>query len=200
MISLVHGIVKEQKEQVLIVDIGCIGLELHVARSSLFTKGDTVELYTHLHWNQEQGPCLFGFQSETDRRVFQLVISCSGLGPKIGLAILNQLGSNAFLQAVQMADDQLLSKVNGIGIKKAEQMIVQLRHKVKKLFNEGIELDEAATAGKQWNDVINALESLSYSRQEINSAMKYLAAEHSASSLPFEQLMRKALAILAKRS
>jgi len=200
MISLLHGTVKERKEQLLILDIGPIGFEVSVATSALFNVGDVIDLYTHLHWNQEQGPSLFGFQTELDRQVFQLVISCSGLGPKIGLAILNQLGSSAFLQAIQTDDEQRLSKVTGIGTKKAEQMIVQLRHKVKKLFNSGIELDATAVqSGQLYNDVINALESLSYSRQEINKAMKHLSDEKSECTLSFEQLMRKALALLSKR-
>lgn len=200
MISLLHGIVKNIKEQLIVLDIGPIGFDVQVANSALFNIGDTIELFTHLHWNQEQGPSLFGFQTETDRQVFQLVIGCSGMGPKIGLAILNQLGAAPFLQTVQTDDEERLSKVTGIGPKKAEQMIVHLRHKVKKLFASGITLDTAAVhAGQQWNDVINALESLNYSRPEINRAMKRLSEEHTDAALPFEQLIRKALAFLSKR-
>ena len=79
-------------------------------------------------------------------------------------------------------------------------MIVHLRHKVKKLFSSGAVCDEPTVeAGKQWNDIINALESLHYSRGEINKAMKHLSQEHKEQALPFEQLMRKALAFLSNR-
>jgi len=200
MINSLHGIVKECKEQLVIISMGPIGFDVHVASSTQFNKGDTVELCTHLHWNQEQGPTMYGFQTETDKQVFQLVISCSGLGPKIGLAVLDQLGATSFLQAIQMDDEKRLSKVTGIGAKKAEQMIVQLRHKVKKLFAKGIQLDSSAVqSGQHWNDVIDALESLNYSRHEVNNAMKQLSEEKNEQTLNFEQLMRKALSLLSKR-
>jgi len=200
MISLLHGIIKKIKDQLIVLDCGPIGFDIQVANSALFKIDQTIDLFIYTHWNQEQGPSLFGFQAELDRQVFQLIISCSGIGPKIGLAILNQLGASTFLQAVQTGNEKALSNVSGIGAKKAEQMIVHLRHKVKKLFSSGMVCDkQAAHAGQQWNDIINALESLHYSRGEINKAMKHLSQEHKEQAIPFEQLMRKALAFLSNQ-
>jgi len=199
MISLLHGTVKEIAEQEIVLDCGSIGFEIQVPDSSLFTIGNTIDLFIHLHWNQEQGPSLYGFKTVPDRQIFQLIISCSGMGPKIALAILHQLGTPTFLQAIQTDDEQTLSRVSGIGSKKAEQMIVNLRHKVKKWLSSGATIDIASVqAGQQWNDLINALESLHYSRPEINKAVKYLS-KNQVGQLPFEQLMRKALAFLSKR-
>lgn len=199
MISLLHGTIKDIKDQSLILDIGPIGFEVYVANSALFNVSDTVDFFIHLQWNQEQGPTLFGFQTETDKHIFQLVIGCSGIGPKIALAILNQLGASIFLQAVQTDNEEILSKVSGIGTKKAEQMIVHLRHKVKKLLGAGITIDKSSVqAGQKWNDVINALESLHYSRSEINKVVKYLTATYTDPTVPFEHLIRKALAFLSK--
>ena len=62
------------------------------------------DLHTYLHWNQEQGPSIFGFASDIEREVFLLIISCSGIGPKIGLAVLAQIGSQSFIRAVQQED------------------------------------------------------------------------------------------------
>ena len=199
MINLLRGSIAEKTDQYLVIDIGTIGFEVQVANTALFKIGDTIDLLIHLHWNQEQGPSLFGFQTEVERQVFKLIISCSGMGPKIALAILNQLGATTFLQAVQTNDEDQLSSVSGIGSKKAEQMIVHLRHKVKKLFTAGISIDETSVqTGRNWNDVMNALESLNYSRTEINRAMKHLSEQHPDQSLPFEQLIRKALTFLSK--
>jgi Holliday junction DNA helicase RuvA len=199
MINLLHGTIKDIKDQVLVLDIGPIGFEVYVANSLLFNVNDTVNLFIHLQWNQEQGPTLFGFQTETDKQIFQLIIGCSGIGPKIALAILNQLGASAFLHAIQTDNEEMLSKVSGIGIKKAEQMIVHLRHKVKKLFELGISIDKSSVqARQQWNDIINALESLHYSRPEINKVMKYLTETCTDPAVPFEHLMRKALSFLSK--
>ena len=119
---------------------------------------------------------------------------------KIGLAILNQLGTDTFIQAVQTDNEKTLSSVSGIGSKKAEQMIVSLRHKVKKLLSSGIEIDTSSgKTGQQWNDIINALESLNYSRPEISRAMKHLSEECKETVIPFETMMRKALSYLSKR-
>lgn len=200
MISILHGTVKNSKDQLIILEIGSIAFEVQVATNSLFTVGDSVVLFIHLHWNAEQGPSLFGFKTELDRSVFQLIISCSGMGPKIGLAILHQLGASTFLQAIQTDNEEILSKVSGIGSKKAEQMIVHLRHKVKKLFASGIDVDTSSIhQGQQWNDVITTLESLHYSRSEINNTMKHLSECCSDTAIPFEHLIRQALAFLSKR-
>lgn len=199
MISSLNGIIKSCKEQQVVISIGPVCFEVHVANSSYFTPNEATELFTHLQWNQEQGPALYGFQNETEKQVFQLLISCPGLGPKIGLAVIDQLGAATFLQIIQTGNENALSKVTGIGIKKAEQIIVQLRHKVKKLLDSGIELDNSeAQTSQQWSNVINALESLGYSREEINKVMKHLSEERNIQSLTFEQLMRKALAFLSK--
>jgi len=200
MISLLHGTIKDIKEQLVVIDSGPIGFDVQVANSALFKIGDMINLFIHLHWNQEQGPSLFGFQSEVDKQIFQLIISCSGMGPKIGLAILNQLGTDTFIQAVQTDNEKTLSSVSGIGSKKAEQMIVSLRHKVKKLLSSGIEIDTSSVkTGQQWNDIINALESLNYSRTEISRAMKHLSEDCKETTIPFETMMRKALSYLSKR-
>ena len=66
-----------------------------------------------------------------------LVIGCSGIGPKIALAVLAHLGAQGFVEVVSCGDERALSKVNGIGPKKAEQIIVQLKHKVSKLISSG---------------------------------------------------------------
>jgi len=200
MINFLHGTIRETKEQGIVLDIGPMGFDIQVANSAVFKTGDTVDLFTHLHWNQEHGPSIFGFQSEIDKQVFQLIISCSGMGPKVALAVLHQLGAATFIQTIQTGNEEILSKVSGIGPKKAEQMIVHLRQKVKKMLSGGITIDSTSIqAGQQLNDVINALESLNYSRPEINKAMKYLSEECAYTTLPFEQLVRKALSLLSKR-
>ncbi len=197
MISTITGSIKAVEGKLLTVDIGFLSLAVQVPLGAQFVKGKKVELFTHMHWNQEQGPTLFGFATELERMVFLLVISCSGLGPKIALAVLADLGPQAFIQAVQQGNDKVLSKVSGIGAKKAEQVIVQLKHKVAKLVKSGVKLDGAAQL-TQWNNITEVLESLNYSRAEITAAMKHLSNEYVGSDMPFDQLIRHALSFLAK--
>lgn len=199
MISFITGTVQAVQDQTVFVAVGTIGLALSVAQSSNFSNNQEVTLFVHLHWNQESGPSLFGFKTEAERAVFLLIISCSGIGPKIALSILAQMGPAQFVRAINCGDEKTLSKVNGIGLKKAEQMIVQLKHKIAKFIEtDGVQLQESSP--DQWCTVTQALESLNYSKVEIAAATRYLHEKCAQQNLPFDGLMRHALSFLAKKS
>jgi Holliday junction DNA helicase RuvA len=199
MIQTIAGTVTARQEGLLTVDIGALGLAVAVPSSLDVAVGTAVELFAHMHWNQEQGPALFGFKTELDRTVFQLIIGCAGIGPKIAMAILGQLGGAAFLQAIAEEHEAVLSGVSGIGAKKAEQMIVQLKHKVSKLMKSGVTFEGAAQLGPI-QDITQVLQSLNYSRREIDTAMDWLRDQQEGLTLPFDTLLRRALSFLSKRS
>lgn len=199
MVHSLTGTVTAHTDSALVLSVGPLALQLQVPHPSAFQVGSSCSVQVYMHWNQEQGPSLFGFSDELEKAVFLLVISCSGLGPKIGLAVLRDLGSRRFLEVIQAGDDRALSKVSGIGPKKAEQMIVQLKHKVAKLLDSGIKIAGAEHA-EQWHNITQVLESLNYSRTEIASALKHVRESDGAAGTSFDQLMRQALSFLAKRS
>lgn len=200
MVSYLTGIVKCREKQLLVLDIGSMGLVVHVANAALFgaTNQESITVHTYFHWNQENGPTLFGFLTELERTVFLLIIGCSGIGPKIGLAVLDGMGPQRFLDAIQTSNDSALSKVSGIGAKKAEQMIVQLKHKVAQLVKSGVDMGDQSSA-VHWNTVSEVLESLSYSPVEIARTIKYLNDTHVQEDLSFDKLMRHALSFLSKQ-
>lgn len=198
MITTINGTVKAVKEQSIVVDVGAFALQVAVPQESFFDVGKSVSLATYMHWNQEQGPSLYGFNSELEKSVFLITIDCSGVGPKIGLAVLASLGAERFIEIVQAGDEKALSKVSGIGPKKAEQMIVNLKHKVAKLLDSGVKITGSAHI-TQWQNIQEVLESLNYSRAEISVAMKQLRESAPDTQLPFDQLMRRALGYLAKK-
>jgi len=191
---LVHSVYDDS----ITVAMGAIRFRIAVAIPASFKTTEPIDLYVYMHWNQENGPSLFGFTSELERSVFLLVTGCSGIGPKIGLSVLTDLGPQAFLEAVQTGNDQMLSKVSGIGAKKAEQMIVQLKHKVAKLVKSGILQTIGGTIGKM-QEVSDVLTSLKYSRLEVNAAMKHLNDNYTKLDYPFDQLVRYALSFLSKK-
>lgn len=199
MIDYFIGIIKEAGEQEVILDIGTMGITLQVANGNLFEKSNPIKVYSYLHWNTENGPSLFGFASIIDRSIFKVIISCSGIGPKIALAILSDLGSQSFLHAISTGDDQALSKVNGIGKKKAEQIIVQLKHKVAALIETGkVDVSDMKDVSA-FNDVSLALQSLNYSRIEIGRAMEYVKKNSKEDKITFDALLRQALSYLSKQ-
>lgn len=198
MIYSVSGIIAHIKEQAVVIDVSGVGYLVAVPTSIKFHTGQKVTLATHMHWNQEQGPSLFGFEHEFERTIFLLITSCSGIGPRIALAILAHLGAQTFLEVISAGDEKTLSKVNGIGPKKAEQIIVTLKHKVSQLISSGACcIDDSKT--KAWQEVSQALESLNYTRSEISQTMQFLTAHHAGSELPFDKLLRNALNFLSKR-
>src|SRR5258708_4097906 len=124
MISFLQGIVFDYNGNKLVLNVQGVGFDLQVSQAGTFVIGESVSLCVYLQWNQEQGPLLFGFHNELEKKVFLLVISCSGIGPKIALALLSALTPSVFLQIIQSGDEKALSGIPGIGAKKAEQMIV----------------------------------------------------------------------------
>jgi holliday junction DNA helicase RuvA len=200
MVSYLEGKIVSVDTRSVTIQSGGIGFSVQTASPENFQKDSEAKVLVHMHWNQDNGPSLFGFASDLEKQVFLLVISCSGMGPKIGLALLSQLSPGNFLSAVQEGNHKALSTVTGIGPKKAEQMVVQLRSKVAKLLDEGlIVADSGAVVLEQWKNVGQVLKSLNYSRLEIDAALAHLRKEHGGSNASFDELIRAGLSFLAKR-
>ncbi|MFC1841844.1 Holliday junction branch migration protein RuvA [Candidatus Dependentiae bacterium] len=197
MLDYIKGSIRSIHEDCVSVDIGIMALRVHVPTPSLFQAGQKVQLHMYMHWNAENGPSLFGFASATEREIFLIVIGCSGVGPRLGLAVLEDLGPQVFLDAVCQEDDTMLSKVSGIGPKKAEKMIVYLKHKVAKLIQSGAEIKPSAKISKI-HEIPDVLKSLNYSRPEISAVMNHLNKNYTGKECSFDQLIRHALSFLSK--
>ncbi len=201
MFSYVRGVVQTIIENQITVDVHGVGFALTVPNPELFYKDKEVTVVVHMHWNQEQGPSLFGFVSEYEKAVFLMIIGCPGIGPKIALVVLQKLSPTTFLHAIQTADIKTLSGISGIGPKKAEQLIVQLKHKIQALLTK----DFAEADGydhellEQWKNVSQVLQSLSYSKPEIDQAIAYVSQESAGNTYAFDVVLRKALSFLAKK-
>ena len=182
-------------ENQILVSIGSITLELTIPRPEVFAIEKETKIFTYLHWNQEQGPSLFGFSSISEKETFLLLLSCSGIGPRIALSFLSQISPAELVKAIQEQDLKVLSSVNGIGAKKAEQIAVQLKHKVEKIVDI-VAADSGVVDVQGIKQLREVLSSLNYSGLEINSAVEY--ARHNASGAQFDILLRQALVFLSK--
>ena len=198
MIALVQGTVLQIEEKSVTVLVSGIGLRVNVPRPEQYQAGSTTTLHTHLHWNQDQGPLLVGFNSELEKRVFLLIIECPKIGPSIALGILSQIDAQNFLELIATQNSKGLSKLHGIGPKKVEQMIIELKSKIAKLFSSGIVThstnNEHFLSLQQVSDV---LLSLNYSKQEIGQAIGYIENKQSGPTATFDQLLRSALSFLS---
>ena len=195
MIEFLKGTVTTIDKQSIILQAGIVGIMLNVPDGYAFEKGGNATVITYMHWSAEQGPSLYGFSTELERTVFTFIISCNGVGPKLGLAILGTLGAATFVTAVHQADFTTLSKVSGVGIKKAENIVVQLKHKIEPLL---LHVADANSTSSSWHELAQVLTTLNYSKPEVQSAMNYVRTETSADH-SFDILLRKALAYLTKQ-
>ncbi len=197
MIAALQGTVKEIHEQSLILNTGPIGFEVFLPNPTSYKVGSSIELYAHLHWNQEQGPTLFGFPTLEEKKVFLLANKCPGIGPRTALAMIQSLGAGQFVQAIAAEDINALSTIPGIGKKKAEQLAVQLKHQVAKLLESGTTF--ANTTLPDLQKISEVLNSLNYSRPEITLTLAHLRKTE-IETISFDHLLRKALSHISKRA
>lgn len=131
MIAHVHGIVAEKFIDSLIVDVHGVGYEVQVASSDyeILTLNQEVKLYTH-HHVREQAEDLYGFSTLAGKRLFELLITVQGIGPKAALAILSLGSAEMVRNAVAHGDTAYIQGASGVGKKSAERVIVDLKDKV----------------------------------------------------------------------
>ncbi|MCL2037451.1 Holliday junction branch migration protein RuvA [Candidatus Saccharibacteria bacterium] len=131
MIAFVNGKIIEKFQNSIVVDVGGIGYEVQVAAGDYerATPDDEVKFYTY-HHVREQSEELFGFSTLTAKRLFELLITVQGVGPKAALAILSLGDSEVVRSAIASADVVFIARASGVGKKTAERVTVDLRDKV----------------------------------------------------------------------
>jgi Holliday junction DNA helicase RuvA len=190
MIGRLTGILIEKNPPQIVVDVLGVGYELDVPMSTFYNLpvvGEKVALHTHMIV-REDGHFLFGFLSEAERAVFRQLLKISGVGARIGLAVLSGLSVGDFVQAVAMQEAGRLTKIPGIGKKTAERLLLELRDKLPKTLSTSTTLPPDAGS-----DILNALLALGYSDKEAVAAMKQLPPGASVSDG-----IRQALKLLSK--
>lgn len=196
MIERVHGKVIYSSDKTITVMTGGIGFGMQVVDQNQFASDTLITVYTYEHWNAEKGPALYGFVNEASRQLFCLLISCSKIGPSIALALLRQREVSTLVHDILSGNITGLSSCQGIGSKKAELIVYELKDKVGGLMSSHAELQ--GVAGLSLKQMQEALLSLSYSKQEASQAIQYVANFYKGESLPeVNVLLRKALAFLS---
>jgi holliday junction DNA helicase RuvA len=199
MIDQAKGCVVTASEKSITVFVAGLGLAFLTPRSQEIEIGKDIHVFAYLHWNQDKGPSLFGFVTELERKVFLMLIDCHKIGPQIALQVLSQLEPVSFLEICATSGERELSKIKGIGPKKAKQLVGELCEKATNLLTmSGISrTSEISKESSCLKDVSQALKSLGYSPQEISEAMRAGSSED-GNNVTFDLLMRSSLAYLAK--
>lgn len=176
----------------VVIDVGGVGFRMLVPLSTfraLPGEGEVVRVLTHLHV-KEDALELFGFLTSPERTIFRELISVSGIGPKLGLAVLSGLSPEVFHRAVIDEDLGLLTSIKGIGRKTAQRMIVELKEKLSGMDVSSI--GGAPPGREDAGDAVLALVSLGVGRAEARDAVLQ-AQRDGGGDLPIEELIRRAL-------
>jgi len=188
---------------IVTVDVHQVGYELQITSrvlGNLPPRGEPVQIFTHLQTREDQS-VLYGFESRAERDVFRLAISVSGIGPQMGMGLLDTLSLNDFVQAVVSENARVLSRAPGIGKKTAERVILELKTKLAE-WRQQSGLITAPTSGPATvvqEDVEMTLLALGYSNREITQALQAVGQQTTLSkSADTEDWIREAIAWLSK--
>jgi Holliday junction DNA helicase RuvA len=187
MIATLEGILEYRGNDSIIVNVSGLGFRVYVSGSTLSQVGAVkgkVSLYTHLHV-REDNISLYGFASSEELALFKNLISVTGIGAKLALAILSAFNPEQLVMAIASGDVDLLSQAPGVGKKTAGRLVVELRGKLEKEWR-----DVALPLAPESADVIAALTGLGYSVAEATRAISRLPE---AGNLNLEEKIRAAL-------
>ena len=195
MYSYIKGKIDNKTSDYLVIDNNGIGYRIASAMSTLerIEAGQEAKIYTYMHV-REDNISLYGFLTSEELRVFELLISVSGIGPKVANSVLSSLSPSKFGLAVITGDVQGLKSVPGIGLKTAQRIILELKDKLK--TEDAI--DSAQVQMLDGNDnvseAVNALQVLGYSTAEALKVLRTIDTEN----MDIEGVIKEALKKLAR--
>ena len=191
MIARLRGKLAEKEPARVVIDVGGVGYEVFIPTTTFTampSAGAEVSLDIHTHV-REDALSLYGFSSRQERRVFERLISISGIGPKLAVTILSGGSVEGLVGAIRRGDLARLTSIPGVGKKTAERIVVELKDKLK-------EFTEEPAKPVVETDVLSALENLGYSRPMAEAAVR--RAANGDEDAAFDVLFKRALQILTK--
>ena len=198
MIALLSGTLAYRSTDHVIIDVGGVGYRLFIPLSTFYSLPETgdVSLFTHTHV-REDALLLYGFLSLEEKELFGIMISISGVGPKLAVNILSHIPAKDLKRAIASGDIKRLSSLPGIGKKTAERLVLELKDKVGPIHDlpEADDIKSNTSVGDISNDVISALTNLGYKE---NQARKALESLELSPELSMEEILKGALKVLIR--
>lgn len=173
MFYYIKGTLAEIEENSAVVENGGIAYKLSVSSNTLAKIADSkdVLLYTYMHV-REDALTLYGFYSLEEKRMFENLITVSGVGCKVALAVLSGMSLKDLALSIANADTAMLSRIKGIGKKTAERIVLELKEKVDAEGGGEIQLSQTETLGGYAEDAYSALLALGLKKGECAAAVK----------------------------
>jgi holliday junction DNA helicase RuvA len=199
VIARLSGVIIQKSIINCLMDVNGTGYLVFVPLSTFYELpdvGSPVVLRTYMHV-REDSISLYGFITQEERDAFQMMISISGIGPKLAINILSGITAAEWFQAVAEEDIKRLTVIPGVGRKTAERMILELKEKIAKLSMERIPLSKAVSGTAQLKeDALSALINLGYKGSTAREAVEKILKE-GEESFSIDQILKEALLILS---
>ena len=200
MFAYIKGILEEKENNYVIIDINGLGYKIFMSQNnidSIGNIGEVVKAYTYVRV-REDDISIYGFLTKEQLKMFELLISVSGVGAKSALVMLSCIEPSDFALAVISGNVKVLTKVPGIGNKSAQRIILELKDKLKEEQLEETYSNSSAQKdnSENINEAISGLMVLGYSRKNIEKAFEHLDIDN----LSIEDLIKKGLVLLSKKA
>ena len=196
MIAHIRGPIVSKSPNAVIVDCAGVGYELLISIATyteLREPGQEARLHVHTHV-REDALQLFGFHEMAEKRLFEKLLTISGVGPKLAITVLSGISAERLVAAIRGGDHGTLTKIPGIGKKTAERIVLELKDKLDALAVPGMVAETGAPSlGAVADDVLSALLNLGYQRPAAQKAVE-AAVKDRAVAGDFERLFRAAMA------
>lgn len=197
MIAHIRGQIFAKTPGAVVLDCGGVGYELAISVATyteLGEAGAVAALHVHTHV-REDALLLFGFHELTEKRLFEKLLTISGIGPKLAITVLSGIAAERLVTAIRTGDHGTLTKIPGIGKKTAERVVLELKDKLDDLV--GVAPAEVRPAqpslGAVQEDVLSALMNLGYPRAVAVKALEAASKDASVTG-DFERLFRASMA------
>ncbi|HKB72131.1 MAG TPA: Holliday junction branch migration protein RuvA [Thermoanaerobaculia bacterium] len=192
MIARLSGALLEKLPDRVVIDVSGVGYSVAISFQTyqeLPDAGNSAALLIHTHVREDM-LALFGFASEREKKLFEMLISVSGVGPKLALTLLSGIPADDLLGALAKGDARRLVSIPGIGKKTAERLTLELKEKAEKLF-----VPPAGGPGVEARDVVSALVNFGYKKSEADRVVDHLTRKGAPPS--FADFLKEALAALS---
>jgi Holliday junction DNA helicase RuvA len=190
MITHIRGKLVEKNPTFAVIETNGVGYWLNISLNtySQLPDNEFVILYTHLSI-KEDAHTLYGFINKTEREIFRLLISVSGVGPSIARTMLSSMTTDEIQQAIASNNVSVIQSVKGIGVKTAQRVLVDLRDKISKTYA----IDEVYVSQSNTikNEALSSLEVLGFNKKQVEKVVDKILLENN--SLSVEVLIKNAL-------
>ena len=199
MYAYIKGTLEEKNKDSIVIDVGGIGYKIFLSEQSLSKLGELgeiIKVYTHYHV-REDNISLYGFLSNEELKMFELLIQVSGIGAKTAITMLSNITPSQFAVAIITDDIKTLTKIPGVGSKSTQRMVLELKDKLKTedAISKDTEVKAKVMDNENIEEAIQALQILGYNKGVINKAIEKL----DLNGLSTEEIIKIALKHLSRQ-